>query len=163
MLLQIVFGLSAAIVFALKGYTAFSGREDSPIFSVAYVLFWLVRLIITFSSYAGASVLAETIFEMLALSATLVFFFNVSAIENDIGAERRLKTILPLSIATILSGGVYSVSQVIVIFSGRAQLLHSKNASLVTNVAVIIYVIFFTVLSYKKTTEEETPQEIIEE
>ena len=107
--------------------------------------------------------MAETIFEMLALSATLVFFFNVSAIENDIGAERRLKTILPLSIATILSGGVYSVSQVIVILSGRAQLLHSKNASLVTNVAVIIYVIFFTVLSYKKTTEEETPQEIIEE
>ncbi len=166
-LLQMVFGLSAALVFALRGYRAYVGGESSPALSVVYVLFWLVRLIITFSSYISASVLAETVFEMLALCTTLVFFFNMSAIENDVSAPRRQKTILPLSVATILSGAVYSVSQVIVILSGKGQLLHTQNASLLTNAAVVIYVIFYVVLSFKKApettkeiTEQPTEQEI---
>lgn len=161
MLLQTVFGLSAAIVLALKGYRAYTGEESAPMLSVTLILFWFIRLIITFSAYLSVSVLSESIFEMLALCTTLVFFFNSVAIENDVSASRRKKALLPSAIATILSGAVYSVSQVIIIFWGKEQQLHSKNASLITNAVLVIYVIFYTVLSFRKPIQKL--EEIMEE
>ncbi len=166
-LLQMVFGLSAALVFALQGYRAYTGEDSSRALSVVYILFWLVRLIITFSTYISASVLAETVFELLALCTALVFFFNSSALENGVSEERRKKVLLPSAIAAILSGAVYSVSQAIIILSGKSQLLHTQNASLITNAVLTVYVLFYVVLSFRKPNEEtpieEPEEEIIDE
>ncbi len=155
-LLQILFGLSAALVFALRGYQAFYPNKSMPILTVAYILFWLIRVIITFSSYLSASVISENIFEMLALSCALVFFFNYSALENGVGVQRRKKTILPSAIAALFSGAVHAVSQAVVILSGKAELLYNSNATLMTNIVLVFFVLNYVIILFKGN--KETPE-----
>lgn len=153
-LLQILFGLCAALILAIRGYGAFYPNKEMPILTTAYILFWLIRVIITFSSYLSASVISENIFEMAALCCALVFFFNYSALENGVSVSRRKKTILPSAIAALLSGAVYAVSQVVVILSGKAQILYNSNATLITNIVLVFFIFNYVIILFKPQKTE---------
>ena len=158
-LLQIVFGLLSAIVFIYRGYCAFTGGKVYPIISVIHVAFWLIRVIIVFSSNIAVSPIADNVFEMAALCTALVFFLNAASLENEVNSEHIKKRIFPSGIAAFITGAIYSASQLFVIFSGKADVLHNQNATFFTNAILVIYVLFYLVLCFKAPKQEETTEE----
>ena len=153
-LFQMVFGLIAAIIFAYRGYAAFTGTEVNPMLSVSYLLFWLIRVIIVFSSSIAVPSVAENIFEMAALCTALIFFLNSSSFENEVNAERTAKRILPSAVAAVVMGAVYSVSQLWVVIIGKESLLHAQKATFFTNGVLIVYILYYVVLCFKNKAEE---------
>lgn len=161
-LLQIIFGLLSALVFIYRGYNAFTGGKTPPITMVAHIVFWLIRVIIVFSSYISVSTIAENVFEMAAICTALVFFLNAGAYENEIDPERIKKRLFPSAICAAIMGAVYSVAQLVVIISGKSSILHTQNATLITNAVLVIYILFYMVLMFKKP-KEELPTETAEQ
>ncbi len=163
-LLQIVFGLLSALVFVYRGYYAFTGGKIVPITSVVHIVFWLIRVIIVFSSYISVSTIAENVFEMAAICTALVFFLNSAALENEIDYQRISKRIFPSAAAAFITGAVYSASQLVVILSGKQAALHAQNATFFTNTVLVIYVLYYMILCFKKPKEEmaETSAEQLE-
>ncbi len=155
-LLQIIFGILSAIVFAATGYYAFSGKKIAPITQVIHIIFWLVRVIIVFSSYISVSTIAENIFELAALCTGLVFFLNSVAYDNEIDDERISKRLLPSATAAVIMGAVYSVSQIIIMFTGKADMLHSQTVTFFTNMVLVAYIVYYVVLLYKPEKKKET-------
>lgn len=162
-LLQVIFGLLSALVFAYRGYFAFTGAKVMPITSVAHVLFWIIRVIIVFSSYISVSTIAENAFEMAALCTALVFFLNAAAYENEIDPVRIKKRVFPSATAAFIMGTVYSASQLVVILSGKQDALHTHNATLFTNLVLVIYVLYYMILCFKRPKEEKTDEETAEQ
>ena len=159
-LLQMVFGLLSAIVFIYRGYITFTGGTIQPITSLSHVIFWLIRVIIVFAASITASTIAENIFEMAALCTALVFFLNASALENGIEPVRIKKKILPSSIAAFILGAVYSASQLVVMLSGKTNLLHNIKATFFTNAILVVYILYYILLCFKTPKEENENEQI---
>lgn len=162
-LLQMVFGLLSALVLAHRGYCAFTGGKIIPITSVALVAFWITRVIIVFSSHISISSVPENIFEMAALCTALVFFLNTSAFENEVDNERIKRRIFPSAMAAFITGAVYSASQLLVILSGKQSALHTKNATFFTNTVLVIYVLYYMILCFKRPKEEKNEEVTVEQ
>lgn len=158
-LLQIIFGLLSALVFAYRGYSCFTGGKVIPITSVAHIIFWLIRVIIVFSSYISVSTIAENVFEMTAMCTALVFFLNAAAYENEIDPVRIEKRVFPSATAAFITGAVYSASQLVVILSGKSDTLHVYNATFFTNTVLVLYVLYYMILCFKKPKEEKAEVE----
>ncbi len=162
-LLQMVFGLLSALVLAYRGYCAFTGGKITPITSVSLILFWIIRVIIVFSSHISISVISENVFEMAALCTALVFFLNAAAYENEIDNERIKKRIFPSAMAAFIMGAVYSASQVLLLLSGKGDALHNHNATFFTNTVLVIYVLYYMILCFKKPKEEKSEEATAEQ
>ncbi len=158
-LLQMVFGLISAIVFMYRGYLAFTGGKIQPITSLCHVVFWLIRVIIVFSASISASTIAENIFEMAALCTALIFFLNASALENEIDPVRIKKKIFPSGVAAFIFGAVYSASQLVVMLSGKTNLLHNIKATFFTNAILVVYILYYLLLCFKDPKQEELYEE----
>ena len=161
-LLQIIFGIISALVFAARGYYAFTGKKIAPITSVAHIIFWLIRVIIVFSSYISVSTIAENIFELAALCTALVFFLNFAAFENEIDNSRIERRLLPSATAAVIMGAVYSASQIIVMATGKGDMLHSQTVTFFTNTILVVYIVYYVVLCYKNTKEPTEQLDIVE-
>lgn len=162
-LLQIVFGLLSTIAFIYRGYCAFTGGKVYPIISVTHVVFWLIRVIIVFSSNISVSPIADNVFEIAALCTALVFFLNAASLENGVNIEKIKKRIFASGIAAFVTGAVYSASQLFVMLSGKANILHNQKATFFTNAILVIYVLYYLLLCFKAPKQiEEKPIEKIE-
>lgn len=156
-LLQIVFGFLSAAVFVINGLSAFTEIKINPMANLAHVLFWLVRLIIVFSSYLSVSVISENIFEMAALCLALVYFLNLAKMQNDVSFAKNAGKLMPVSTATFMLCAVYSLPQIILMLTGREELLHTQNVTYVTDLCLLIYVLCHTLVAFKNDNLTEKP------
>lgn len=157
-LLQIIFGILSALAFATSGFYAFSGKKSAPIAMVAHIAFFLTRVIIVFSTYISVSTIAENVFEMAALCTALIFFLNAASLENEIDPERFQKRILPSAVAAFIMGACYSASQLVVMLSGKGEMLHSQTVTFFTNIVLIIYIFYYTILAFCPPKQRGEPQ-----
>lgn len=155
--LQIIFGFLSAAVFALRGLSAFTEIKVNPIADLAHVFFWLIRLIIVFSSYLAVSVISENVFEIAALCLALVYFLNFAKMQNNVSFVKSAGKLMPLSIATVMLCAVYSLPQIILMLTGREELLHSQNVTYVTDFCLMIYIIYYTLIMFRTNNLIEKP------
>lgn len=161
-LLQMIFGLLSAGTFVLDGLSFFTEKKVSPTLSISHILFWLVRVIIVFSSYITVSVVSENVFELTALCVSLVFFLNISKFQNSVG-KLNLRSLTCLGITAFISCIVYSVPQIIALIVSGQPYFTFRGVSFITDAVLALYIVCFyfaTILPEKE--DEPLPQQVEE-
>ncbi len=157
--LQMIFGLLSAGVFAMDGISFFTEKKVSPILSVFHILFWLVRVIVVFSSYITVSVVAENVFELSALCLSLLFFLNISKFQNGVG-KLNSRGLTALGIATFIMCVTYSVPQIIAYFVNGQPYFTFRGLNFITDAFLALYIVCFYATTLLPEKEDEP---IIEE
>ncbi|MBQ0084024.1 MAG: hypothetical protein KBS52_04590 [Clostridiales bacterium] len=158
-LLQVSFGLFCAAIFILGGLTEFGVSAVPEGFDVAFIIFWLLRVMIVFSNSIASSILFENVFEVAALCSILVFFLVSAKMRNRIPEDGKYGGVLPMAIFTLLICTAYSVPQVIVKFISTDTVTKSTGATFVSDLACAVYIITFIIKYFADRKAPEIPQE----
>lgn len=146
-LAQVAFGICSATLFVLNGLSEFGKGKISPTLELFFIFFWLVRLMIVFTSYIPVSTITENVFELAALCTSLVFFFEKAKMRNNITDGKNGK-VLPLAFLAFMFCAIYSVPQIIVRLFIKGVEVHSSSVTCFTDLAMAIYIVTFILCCY---------------
>ena len=150
-LAQVFFGVLCAAVFVLNGLSFFGKIKASPMLDVVFVAFWLIRVMVMFSSYVSVSTIAENVFELAALCTTLVFFLNAAKFKNGVSDGKT--AVMLTGVLALVCCAVYGVPQIAVMLFGKSEMLHNSGITGFTDVATVIYISAFIHMYYFKREE----------
>lgn len=158
--LQMVFGLLSAGTFVLDGLSFFTEKKVSPTLSICHILFWLVRVIIVFSSYITVSVVNENVFELTALCVSLVFFLNISKFQNAVG-KVNLRSLTCLGSTAFIACIVCSVPQIIALIVSGQPYFTFRGVNFIIDAVLALYIVcyYFTTILPEKEDEPLLEQE----
>ena len=118
--------------------------------TVAPILFWLLRLVIIFSSFSSLTNIVDNIFELAALCLILVSSLKVAK-NACLEQEARQQTQnFALLLTTALVCFVTSLPRAFVSLSGYADMLHQNDLPIMTTLIAGIYFMVFAFSSYKE-------------
>ncbi len=128
----------ALLIIALCGIR---GMAFPPIIAAVPVFYWLIRLIIIFSSFSTISVISDTLIETAAMCLTLVSFIIYSKLEGGALIKKRY----PLYFATVMLTAnvcfISSVPRLICEASSVGQAVHLNTIPATTSLAVAVFLI----------------------
>lgn len=146
--LEILLAIAAATSLIIFSAAKILGFDFPPVITIFPVLFWLIRLIIIFSSFSSLANITDNIFEMATLCLMLLAFLNASRLSVfEISSKKQTLTFALLISATSLCF-ITSVSRAIVIVSGNSAILHKNDLPLLTNLVAGLYLLFFTLEAF---------------
>lgn len=149
LILMALFGAVAAAAFICTSLTSFDVLPQLPLLNAAPVIYWLIRIIVVFSAYTPVPTIADNVFELASLCAALVYFLYYAKFTNSIDSGKTNKAMLAVSVLAVVFCAVYSLPQLILIAFGNDIGVHSKPSSAVTDLAVMLFVLYYAVLCNK--------------
>lgn len=146
---QMVLGLVCAVLFFFHGLSAFRDIKIPPMSDIAFVAFWLIRVMVVFSNYVSVSAIAENVYELAALCTSLVFFLNAAKMRNGVKQDNNYPALLALTALAFICCFTYSVPQIVyMIVNGVSA--HNGSAAGFTDLALSFYLTGFAVRFFAK-------------
>lgn len=146
--LEMIFAVAAAAALVAFTVTEFFGYEYPKLLTAVPVLFWLIRLIIIFTSFSTLSNILDNMFELAALCLILISSLQcakLACIELD---KRKKRLIFATLTATASVCFITSVPRAAVMLSSNAQVLHQNDLPLMTTLVAGIYFLSFVLNCY---------------
>lgn len=138
-LIHSILAIISAVALLLIAYCGFMKLTFPPIISVVPIFFWIMRLIIIFSSFSTISVISDTIIETAAMCLTLITFIIYAKIESGyLKKERHL-----LAFATVIVNAyvclISSVPHIICDIASFEQAVHLHPIPAATSLCVAVF------------------------
>lgn len=142
-LLQYIFALLAVGALCFISVGKFKGDFCNPFIAIVPVFFWLMRLIIIFSSFSTISTISDTVIETIGLCLSLITFLYFAKVES--GHLKREKYNLAFAIS-LLNAYVYfvaSVPRLLCELVAFKQAIHLNAIPVLTGLAAALFSVFF--------------------
>ncbi len=148
--MHIILATLAALVLIIGGTFTLLRLPDRPMMYISLALLWMMKLIIIFANYTSLSTITENIFELGAICGILIYFLTWAKLMAGVTTDKVLGKILGVSVLSFMLCGTYALPQFFLLISGNAALIHSKNATFITALVVMIFIGYYIYLCYKK-------------
>ncbi len=153
-ILFFVFGVATAAVSLLEAVNYFypldflsAIREKSgnsfPLFSVAALIYWILRTVFFFAFYTEMAVISDHVFDIIALLCVLIFLLHVAYLSNNVQSVKAKRWLLPLWVLSFLSCVCSSLPHILLFIFGQGERLHSFNSNHITVFGVAIFLGIF--------------------
>ncbi len=141
---QHLFAAASAVSLLFIAFCKLTKRDFNPIFSVAPVIFWIMRLIIIFTEFSTISTISDTVIETAGMCLALLTFLFYSKIECEMQSKNHR-----LFLATaMLSGYVSAVSAVPRIVADVMSVGQAVHLNTVPTFTALATAVFSTVFAY---------------
>ena len=148
-LLQTIFGVLSCVVFMWLGIY-FSGLVPAPgIFLIIPAVFFLFRIIVVFITYSGVSTIADNVFELASLCASLIFMMQYAKIQNSVNTEKTNAKVLPTALAACLIIFTQVIPIIIAMLSENDALIHSSSLYIPSCLFMGIFILCTSVFRIK--------------
>ncbi len=151
--LEIIAAVVAAVYLAGTAISDILGFKISNILSVAPVIFWLVRLIIIFTSFSTLANISDNIFELAALCLLLLSSLNIAKLVCLDSTPKSRAFSFALFLTTSLICFVNSLPRAILILGKNSEFLHKNDLPVMTTLVAGFYILMFAVNNFKDKNE----------
>lgn len=142
--LEAAFAVLTAIYFVVLGFAYLSGKTNGSeyrVISLAPVIWSIFRLVYRFKRTISFIRVSDLMFEMLAISFMILFFFAFAQVNARVGGKGNEWKIAAYGIPAALLALVCFVPRFIVTVSGNADLLYSYSAAEYCDLGVALFII----------------------
>lgn len=143
-LIHNILAIISAVALLLIAYCEFMKLTLPPIICVVPIFFWIMRLIIIFSSFSTISVISDTIIETAAICLTLITFIMYAKFENGYLDKKKFS----LAFATVLVNAyvclIASVPRIICDIVSFKQAAHLHPVPAITSLCVAVFSIIIS-------------------
>ena len=122
----------------------------SKLFYLPILIFYVLKLVSTFTVYSTVSVIADNVFQIAFLCCALIFMLLMLKLENGIRPGRSAHRLFPFGVITFILGACLVVPAAAVTLLGRGALVHSDLHTLVFPAATAIFALGYTFSLYSK-------------
>ena len=119
-------------------------------FTILIVLYFFMRLVVSFSSYSSISNVSDNVFDIFMLCATLVFFLYFAKVYCLISPEKSCFRVLPISFLAFSFTALNTIPKLLLLCAGRPALDHDTPSCLITNIAMGVFIAVFTLRLFSK-------------
>ena len=166
-LLFSVFGIVTAAVAVLEAvnylypldFLDFIRNENGkifPVFSIAALVFWILRTVFFFAFYTEMAVISDHVFDIIALLCVLVLLLYIAYLSNDVQSVKAKRRLLPLLILSFLTCVCSSLPHFLLFIFGQKERLHNFNSNHITvlGIAVFLGIFYFGSFSEENLREK---------
>lgn len=151
--LELITAILAAVSLISFVILNFLNAEYPKMFSIAPIFFWLIRLVIIFTSFSSLANIVDNIFELAALCMILISSLQVSKTVCTQIEEKKQTQNFALLLTTAFICFVTSIPRVIVSLTGYAAMLHVNDLPIMTTLIAGIYFTVFAISCYNNKRE----------
>lgn len=142
-------GYLAAAFFAAYGIKAFYDyRLPHPLY-ILPVIFWIIKLIYTFTAISTLSLITDNIFMLACYCAVLIFMLEFAKLANNIDMKWNFKKILSSGLSAVYLCFVFSVPRLLVAIFGNSTVLHESIGSAFSTLLMGAFTSCFLISHFK--------------
>ncbi len=145
-----IFAVLSGIVFVWRGANHLSFIPMFKEIFVIPVIYLILKVVATFIAYAAVATIMETVLELFALCAMLIFMLNFAKRENKIKNKKGSSFSLPLSIVCAMFILTQIVPYIANHFAKEEILLHANSLYTPTSVVMFLFIISVSIFENKK-------------
>ena len=170
--LSLLTGLFSFFFFLLYGIGGWVKIKLPSGFTIAPIIYFVYRLVMSFINYTGVSNISENILDIVFLCFAVLFFLLHGKILSGIEVRKSCRQIFSFGLLTFFFGCLNSLPPVLTVALGREAELHSMPSLATLGYLLFgIYALVFTLYLYKgksrtavegrkgETETEELPNE----
>lgn len=147
--LSLLTGLFSFLFFLLYGMGKWAKIKLPSGFTVAPIIYFVYRLVISFINYTGVTNISENIFDIIFLCLALLFFLLHGKILSGIEVRKSCRQIFSLGLLTFFLGCLNSLPLILTVAFGREAELHSMpTLGTLEYLLFGIYALTFTLYLY---------------
>ncbi len=127
----------------------------NPMYSIIPIVFWIIRMVICFSSYTEMAVLSENVFLIIGMLSLLFLLLYFAFMINEFEPLKAARRMLPLFILALLSSLNCSLPIIIMKVTPFKNRLHSFTINHITFLGITIFlaILYFNMFSSKNLKE----------
>ena len=147
--LSLLTGLFSFLFFLLYGMGKWAKIKLPSGFTVAPIIYFVYRLVISFINYTGVTNISENILDIIFLCLALLFFLLHGKILSGIEVRKSCRQILSLGLLTFFFGCLNSLPPILTVALGFESELHSMPSFGTLEYLLFgIYALTFTLYLY---------------
>lgn len=137
--LQYIFTILAACSLCFVGLGKFKGEKCNPLLAIVPIFFWLMRLIIIFSSFSTISSISDTVIETSGLCLSLITFLYFAKVES--GQLQKKKYTIGFAVALLNSYVCFiaSMPRIVCGIAAFQQPIHLNTVPILTGLATALF------------------------
>lgn len=112
-----------------------------PGYSIAFLIFWIIRTIMFFSFYTEIAVISDLVFEIFGFVSVLILLLYMVFFVNDVEPVKTRRRILPLFVFSMLSLSCSGLPQIILFVTGNSEKLHNFGINTITFFGILIFLV----------------------
>ncbi|MBR6693536.1 MAG: hypothetical protein IKL62_01115 [Clostridia bacterium] len=144
-----VFAAFSLLLYILRYFIPALSKISKMVY-LPVLVFFMLKLVLTFTVYSTVSVIADNIFHIAFLCVSLMFMLCWLKLENGIRPGRSAYRLFPLGTITFIVAACCVIPAIVVSVMGRPSLLHSDPNSLVFPAATAIFALLYVLSLYSK-------------
>ncbi|MEE0945594.1 MAG: hypothetical protein U0M42_02045 [Acutalibacteraceae bacterium] len=142
--LEIVSGIACAVWFIFYGMTAIV-KMKLPLITMAIpAIHWVIKIMVIFSTFSTAALVAEHIYTLSAVCITALFMLTFGKTVAGVSGKKALSTFYPTAICAAILNFTVSLSRIIVAILGQTDKIHGEAAVDIVGLAVGLLMLFIT-------------------
>ncbi|MBE6770050.1 MAG: hypothetical protein E7548_04780 [Ruminococcaceae bacterium] len=145
-----IFAVLSGIVFVWRGV---NGLFFVPIYKEIYILpviYMILKVVSTFIAYAGVATITETVFELFAICAMLIFTLNFAKAENGIKNKKGVGLSTPLCVVCALVILTQIAPYAVNYFAKKEALIHANSLFSPTSIILSLFIISVALFKNQK-------------
>ncbi len=136
-----IFAVLSGIIFLWRGANELSFVPILKEIYVIPVIYLILKVISTFVAYVGVAAITETVFELFAICAMLIFTLNFAKAQNGIKNKKGDALSAPLCVACALVVFTQIAPYAINYFAKEEALLHANSLFAPTSIVISLFII----------------------
>lgn len=150
---QILLLLSLLVTVAciLMAVSAATERSFPKIIPIAFLVYWLAELVLSYLTYIERALRVRTVYEVLAVCFVLLFLLTFGKAVSSVNSEKSFRRIYPLGLTACSLCILSVVPETIAKIFGFSDKVSDSAISPVALVAAAVFIGFFTINTFKKS------------
>ncbi len=136
-------GLAAGLFFCLYSVKSVKKFKIPSFAFIIPVLFFIVKLIYTFTSVSSLALITDNILILLTYICVLLFMFELAKLANGLDSEKGYKKILVTGLTAVILCAVSSVSNILAAAVLNHTDLRESFSSIVSNLFIGLFIFRF--------------------
>lgn len=147
----LILSLSVTAACVLMAVSAATERVFPKVIAIAFLVYWLAELVLSYLSYIERALRVRTVYEVLAVCFVLLFSLTFGKVVSSVDSEKNFRRIYPLGLTACSLCILSVVPEVIAKILGFADKVSQSAISPVALVAAAVFTGFFTINTFKKS------------
>ena len=147
----LILSLSVTAACVLMAVSAATERGFPKVIAIAFLVYWLAELVLSYLSYIERALRVRTVYEVLAVCFVLLFSITFGKAVSSVDSEKNFRRIYPLGLTACSLCILSVVPEVIAKILGFADKVSQSAISPVALVAAAVFTGFFTINTFKKS------------
>ena len=145
-----IFAVLSGIVFVWRGVNELSFVPILREIYIIPIIYMILKVVTTFIAYAGVATIIETVFELFAICAMLIFTLNFAKSQNGITNKKGAGLSAPLCVVCALVILTQIAPYAVNYFAKEEALLHANSLFTPTSVVLSLFIISVSIFKNQK-------------